>query len=97
MLVGLDFRLGEPKEIVLVTPTTTAEAEPFLEVLRKSFVPNKVVVVTTAADIDSVAVDVPFVSGKLPKKGLATAYVCQNYVCQLPTTDVDVFAAQIER
>ena len=95
-LVAVDFRLGKAKEIVLVAPDSKEQAEPFLEVLRRSFLPNKVVVLTTAGELDRLAELVPFVEGKLPKQGRTTAYVCEAYLCKLPTTDVEVFEEQLQ-
>ena len=39
---------------------------------------------------------VPFTASLAPKDGKATAYVCVNYACQLPTTDRAAFAAQLD-
>jgi len=33
--------------------------------------------------------------GKTARDGRATAYVCENRICDLPTTDPAVFATQI--
>jgi uncharacterized protein YyaL (SSP411 family) len=94
--LGLDFRLGGPKEIVLITPNSSSEAEPFLRVLRERFLPQKVVVVATVGDdLARQQGVVPFLEGKVPRNGLTTAYVCERFVCQLPTTDVSTFAAQL--
>ena len=35
------------------------------------------------------------VKGKVARKGKPTAYVCERGICQLPTTDVDVFGRQV--
>ena len=40
---------------------------------------------------------VPLVGSKIAQHGRATAYVCERRTCELPTTDPDVFAAQITR
>jgi len=96
MLLALDFKLGEPKEVVIVTPDRPDQAEPFLSVLRRSFIPRKVVVVAAAAgEQQKLAKLVPLVRGKLALKGEVTAYVCQAGVCSLPTTDIDVFERQL--
>ena len=96
MLVGLDFRHGRPKEIVLVTPGERRQAEPFLEVLRRTYLPHKVVVTAAAGEEqERFAEVVPFLEGKEPLDGLPTAYVCERHVCQLPTTDVEVFERQL--
>jgi uncharacterized protein YyaL (SSP411 family) len=94
--LGLDYRVSSAKEIVLVAPNNRLELEPFLQVLRQTFLPQKVVVTaTTGSDLDRQIGLVPFLEGKIPRKGLATAYVCERFVCQLPTSDVEVFARQI--
>jgi uncharacterized protein YyaL (SSP411 family) len=96
MLLALDFSLGRPKEIVIVTPRSRAEAEPFLARLRAAYVPNRVLaVVGEGAPLRSLAKLVPLVEGKTARNGAATAYVCETGVCELPATDPGVFAAQI--
>ena len=99
MLLGLDFWLDTPKEIVIVTPGGRGQADPFVNVLRRSFLPNKVVVITSekGAENEAHAQLVPLIKGKVARKGRTTAYVCERGVCQLPTTDVDVFSRQLER
>ena len=72
------------------------EAAPFLDVLRRDYVPNKIVVVVVeGTDLAAQSKKMPLVEGKVARKGKATAYVCQRGVCKLPTTDVDVFAEQL--
>jgi uncharacterized protein YyaL (SSP411 family) len=51
-------------------------------------------VVVAETEIASLAKHVPMVKGKVTRKGKATAYVCQQGVCQLPTIDPGVFAEQ---
>jgi uncharacterized protein YyaL (SSP411 family) len=98
MLLALDFRFDSPKEIVIVTPTNRAEAEPLLARLQKRFVPNRVLtVVADGVSRDALEALVPTVRGKVARQGKATAYVCEKQTCQAPTTDPDVFARQLER
>jgi hypothetical protein len=99
MLLALDFWLDSPQEIVVVTAAGSRDdAGPFLEVLRRTYLPNKVLaVVPQGQELDAQAALVPLVKGKVARKGLATAYVCEQGICQLPTTDVGVFSRQLER
>ena len=99
MLLALDFWLDSPKEIVVVTaPGSRDDAAPFLEVLRRNYLPNKVLsVVSQGKDLEAQAALIPLVKGKVAREGLATAYVCEKGICQLPTTDVGVFSRQLER
>ena len=62
-----------------------------LAALRKPFIPQKVVIFrsddpTTAADIADIS---PFTRSMVTRNGQATAYVCQNFACRLPTTSID--------
>ncbi|MFQ5700954.1 MAG: thioredoxin domain-containing protein, partial [Acidobacteriota bacterium] len=96
MLCALDFYLDEPKEIVLVAPDRPEQARPFLDRLARTFVPNRVVVTTMAGDpLERLAGLMPLVKDRGVKDGKATAYVCVNRVCKLPTTDPEEFARQI--
>ena len=99
MLLALDFWLDSPKEIVVVTAAgSRRDADPFLDVIRHNYVPNKVLsVVSQGREVEARAELIPLVKGKVARKGLATAYVCEKGVCQLPTTDVAVFARQLDR
>jgi uncharacterized protein YyaL (SSP411 family) len=96
LLLALDFRTADPKEVVLVTPTSRADAEPFLSVLATTFAPHHVLVVKTPANQEGLAGYVPGVLDKPALRGQATAYVCEQGRCLLPTTDPAVFARQVQ-
>jgi uncharacterized protein YyaL (SSP411 family) len=38
---------------------------------------------------------IPLLDARTAVEGRATAYLCQNFVCNLPTTDPDVLAASL--
>jgi len=99
LLLGLDFWLDTPKEIVIVTSGSALQARPFLDVLRHTHLPNKVVAVVPDRGRENEALGqlMPLIQGKQARKGQATAYVCERGICQLPTSDVEVFTRQIEQ
>ena len=97
MLLALDFQLDTAKEVIIVTPASRGEAEPFLARLRKSFLPNRVLAVVPEHELAAHAKLIPFVEGKRAIKGKPTAYVCERRVCELPTSDPEVFARQIAK
>ena len=76
---GLDFLLGPSFEIVLAA----ADVRALQRAVWASFVPNKVVL-HGGADIAAIA---PFTKAQRPIGGKATAYVCTNHLCRLPTGD----------
>ncbi len=96
MLLAVDFRLGTPKEIIIVTPRARGDADAFLAELRTTFLPNRILSVVPEGDqFDAHAALVPLLDGKFARGGETTAYVCENRICELPTTDPAVFAEQI--
>jgi hypothetical protein len=95
MLLAVDFHTDTPKEIVIVAPDSRSQAEPFLARLRGNFLPNRVVSVVAANSLAEHAKLVPLHEGKIPRGGKTTAYVCEQRVCALPTSDPATFAKQI--
>jgi uncharacterized protein YyaL (SSP411 family) len=97
MLSALDYALDKPLEIVVVAPAPGA-ASALEEAQRRIFVPNRIYVVATEGeDLVALARLVPLLEGKRARGGKATAYVCRGRVCELPTADPKVFAAQLAR
>ncbi len=94
LLLAIEFRQARVQEVVIVTPDRAA-AEPFLARLRSRFAPHQVLIVAEEARLPELIQSVPLLEGKLTREGKATAYVCENRICQLPTTDVETFAAQL--
>ena len=96
MLLAVDFRIDTPKEIIIITPRARGDADPFLAELRTTFLPNRILSVVPEGDgFDLHASLVPLVDGKFARNGQTTAYVCENRICELPTTDPAIFANQI--
>jgi uncharacterized protein YyaL (SSP411 family) len=75
MLVGLDYALGPRREVVIA-----GHAEEFLRHVRSRFLPSTITLRAGA----------PFFTAGASMRemdGKPTAYVCQNYVCQLPVNE----------
>ena len=97
MLLAVDFHTDTPKEIIIVTPGASDQAEPFLSRLRGVYLPNRVLsVAIEGKHLEGLSTVLPLVKGKIARDGKATAYVCEQRVCDLPTTDPAVFETQIQ-
>ena len=79
LMSALDFALGPSFEIVLAG----GDVRRLRRAVFGTFAPNKVVLRSEAA----MARIAPFTTTQKAIKGKATAYVCTNYVCRLPTGD----------
>ena len=89
MLLAVDFHLDTPKEIVIVVPHTREEAQPFLDELSATFLPNRILAIVAEGDeLERHAALIPLLEGKVARGSKSTAYVCENRICDLPTTDV---------
>ena len=98
MMLGVDFHADVPKEIVIVLPEEqrAEDAKPLMNVLRRTFLPNRVQIVATRATLDgSLGKLAPWARGKPAKASKPTAYVCEKGACDLPTSDPAVLKRQI--
>lgn len=96
LLSALDFSLDRPKEIAIIKASTNDTVEPFLEQLRRHFLPNRVVTIVTQGDeLATHQQLVPWLEAKRAINGKVTAYVCEQHVCSLPTADPGIFAKQL--
>ncbi|MGO9246749.1 MAG: thioredoxin domain-containing protein [Verrucomicrobiia bacterium] len=88
MLCVLDFYLSKPKQIMIAGKPDAAETLAMLHAVRERYLPNAVVIVADGGDSQKTLTKLlPFLGTIKPVDGKATAYVCVNYACQLPTTD----------
>ncbi len=87
LLCELAFLLSTPKEIAIVGKKGDAKTEAMLTALHCTYQPNKIVALSESADGQTL----PLLAGKTQVDNTATAYVCENYVCQAPTTDIEAF------
>ncbi len=90
-LLAVDWLASDAKEIAIVTPSDAAPsaAEPLLAVLRRRFVPGRVLSVVSEPHVSALARLAPFVADKTAVGGKPTAYVCVRGRCELPVTEPD--------
>ena len=90
MLIALDFAFGPSKEIVISGDREAEETNQIIDIIYQRFVPNKVVAFRPASEKEAQEIIhiAPFLKEQLPLNGRATAYICENYVCKLPTTNI---------
>lgn len=94
-LSAMDFHLSSPKEIVL-SAEDEEDLQTFQQALFSRFMPNKVVIYNTKQHRETVAELSAIVEGKQSIEEKTTAYVCENFTCQLPVTAVDDFIQQLD-
>ncbi|MFH0825399.1 MAG: thioredoxin domain-containing protein [Pseudomonadota bacterium] len=89
-LIAVEFIVGPSCEVVVTGKPDAEDASLMLRKLRRTYVPNKVVLFKphgpVASDVVSMA---PYAARLGTPDGTATAYVCRSFGCELPTTDPD--------
>jgi len=88
-LSALDFGLGPAYQVVIAGKHKSPDTRHMLEELWAYFVPNKVLIFRPEGKDPEITKLARYTEEQIPIDGKATAYVCQNYQCQLPTTEVN--------
>jgi uncharacterized protein YyaL (SSP411 family) len=103
MYIALDFQLDTPKEVIVVSAAHPTAADrkaldAMLAPLRSAFLPNRIVsVVREGEELTAHAKLSPMLRDKRAIGGKVTAFVCENRVCQYPTSSPSEFAKQIDK
>jgi hypothetical protein len=93
-LQALSYVLSQPLEIAVAGEPGAAATQAFLGVVRNGYRPFQVVAVGAPTGQPAL---VPLLQDRGPVDGLPTAYVCRNFACNAPVTDVDALQAQLQR
>ena len=97
MLATMDLEQSVPRHVVIAGERGDAATRKMLREFNRRFLPHDLLLLVQADEgkkrLSRIA---PFTEPLERKGGKATAYVCVNYACQLPTTDPRTFATQLE-
>ena len=90
LLSAIDFGIGPSYEIVVVGDRESKDTQAMLNYIQESFLPNKVLILKPSdSQVNEVVRIAPFTDTQVSISGMATVYVCQNYSCKTPTTDIN--------
>ena len=93
MLATLIFDIAHPKQIVIAGKPGAPDTRALLREMRAHFIPNKIVLYADGTEgQEFLAQKNEFLKTVTPIDGKSAAYVCENFTCQLPVTDVDALA-----
>ena len=95
-LLALDCALGPSFEVVIAGDPAAADTRAMLRAFQGRFAPNLVLLLRPPGDAPAIAELAPFTLDQTSRGGKATAYVCRNYACRAPTTDVAQALANLD-
>jgi hypothetical protein len=89
LLCAAEFLTGPSHEVVVAGKSGAPDVADMLSALGRTYTPNTVVVFRPEGSADRVSEIAPFTRDQAALEGRATAYVCRNFACELPTTSPD--------
>jgi uncharacterized protein YyaL (SSP411 family) len=95
LLCAAGFYLQPGFEIVIVGDPLAPATRSLLTQVWTRYLPTSVLAGAAPGDTPAAAL-VPLLADRGQVNGRPTAYVCQNYTCNLPVTDPGALAAQLE-
>lgn len=98
MLAGLEYLLGTSYEIVITGSRNAEDTKEMVSELNKLYIPNKVVVLNpineSRPDIFQIA---EYTKDQKSIDGRATAFVCKNFSCGIPTTNINEMLKSLQQ
>jgi uncharacterized protein YyaL (SSP411 family) len=91
-LSAMDMALPPGLEVAIVGSLDDAATRSLLAEVRRAFTPNQVVSVAA----DPAASAVQLLTDRVAVDGRPTAYVCRQFVCRLPVTDIAALREQLD-
>jgi uncharacterized protein len=97
LMAALDFSLSKPKQIIIAGQPNAPDTRALLRLVHQRYIPNKFLLLADGGPGQrQIATWLRFVDSMRQKDGKATAYICENYVCKLPTNDPAVVARLLD-
>jgi uncharacterized protein len=93
MLVALDASESAPRQVVIAGKPGASDTLALLREVNNRYHPNEILILADGGPGQAYFTQkVEFFKDVHPIDDKATAYVCQNFVCQLPTNDLAVLS-----
>jgi uncharacterized protein YyaL (SSP411 family) len=88
MLVALDFALQKPRQIVIAGKQYAQDTRALQKIVNSDFRPHSVVLLADGeAGQEYLSKHTETYGAMTTRDGKATAYICEDFVCELPTND----------
>ncbi len=90
LLSAMIFALGSTFEVVITGNPEGDDTKSMLDALNRTYIPNKVTLFRPIGEKGSIIEGLAeYTANQNSIDGKATAYVCKNYTCSAPTTDIN--------
>jgi uncharacterized protein YyaL (SSP411 family) len=97
LAVALNFSLSKPKQIVIAGEPGADDTRAMLRLVHDRFIPNKILLLADGGPGQAqLSQWLPFIKTMDRRGGKATAYICEDYACKLPTSDLRTAARLLD-
>jgi uncharacterized protein YyaL (SSP411 family) len=97
LLVALDASASSPRQVVIAGKPDAADTAAVLREVNRRFQPNAILILADGGSGQEFFTQkIQFFKDVHPIDDKATAYICQNFVCQLPTNDLVVISRLLD-
>ncbi|MDY0039953.1 MAG: thioredoxin domain-containing protein [Desulforhabdus sp.] len=95
-LNAVDFAVGPSREIVIVGEAGQEDVRLMVDVLHRPFLPNRVVLLKQGGEAGRRLVELAnYLEPLTQVRGEPTVYICENYACRTPITQVEALNSAI--
>ena len=97
MMVAVNFYLDKPKQIFIAGERNAPDTRALLAEVHKRFLPNRIILLADGGPAQHrLAESLEVLNTFRRIDGKATAYICENYACRLPTNQAAVVARLLD-
>jgi uncharacterized protein YyaL (SSP411 family) len=97
LMLAVDFMVGPAFEIVVAGKRDAEDTHAMLRALAAKFLPNKVLLFRPTDEAEAAIVSIAeYTKAQVWREEKATAYVCQNFACKQPTTDIETMLESLD-
>jgi uncharacterized protein YyaL (SSP411 family) len=97
MLCAAEAMLAKPRQVVIAGRRDDPATQALLREVRQRYLPNKLVLLADGAAGQAwLGQNLEFLRTVTPIDGKPAAFVCENFVCQLPVTDPEKLRALLK-
>ena len=97
LLSAVSYGIGPTLEIVIVGDSDTPDTQAMVKAVRAIYFPNKVIILRHPGEDAPIIEFAEFTRHQRAIDEKPTAYVCMNYLCQQPTTDIEQVRSMLRK
>jgi uncharacterized protein YyaL (SSP411 family) len=87
MLQAFQYDFYGPTEIFVEGPEK--DSQKAIQLIWKTYLPQRALVFAEDREVPELTALIPWLEGRSSQGGKPTVYICRNYQCQLPATDLE--------